>query len=480
VGTILYDALAGFLTLVTRIFFRSVEVSGLENVPAAGPVIFVGNHPNSLLDPVLVTTTCQRPVRFAAKEVLFKGPLRPLLWVLGSVPIRRRQDQVAGAREDAPVEGAPERVDNSAAFDALLDVLADGEAFGIFPEGISHTRPELAPLKTGAARIALLAAERGIPLQIVPVGLHYRRRDRMRSRVLVQYGVPLMVDDGLLARAAQDAAQAARELTAQIGLALRAQTINATDFETLRVLEGVRRLYRPLGVPLSLAQQAELMRRFIDGWERLQDDPEVSAFYKDVSSYQLALRALGMTDRDLRGDPISILARMEHVARNLLFALVLVPAAIPGIIIHLPVLAMAVWAGEALTSRGDVRATIKMCVATLFTLVSYGVVGALVLWRAGFPDGLAAAASTIAALLLSGYATIRVLERQGELRRGLSTFLAVLHLDREIARLGTERERLRARLLELIDKHLGPEVPRIIDRAAHDDVQAWLDAEDAD
>ena len=157
--TLLSNVLIGFLKLVTRVFFRSVEVSGRDNIPALGPVIFVGNHPNSLLDPVMVTTTCPRAVRFAAKESLFGGPLRPFLWLLGSVAIKRRQDQVEGAAEDAALPADAPRVDNSAAFDALFQVLAQGDAFGIFPEGISHTRPELAPLKTGAARIALEAYE---------------------------------------------------------------------------------------------------------------------------------------------------------------------------------------------------------------------------------------------------------------------------------------------------------------------------------
>jgi hypothetical protein len=165
-----------------------------------------------------------------------------------------------------------------------------------------------------------------------------------------------------------------------------------------------------------------------------------------------------------------------------LFALVLVPAAVPGIVIHAPVLVTAMWAGDNLTDRGDVRATIKMCATTALTLAAYAVVAGLVLWRVQplVPTAVSAAATTLAALLLSGYATIRVLEKQSELRRGLSTFLALFHLDREIALLVAERERLRARLLELIDKHLGAEVPRIIDRSAHDDVKAWLDADDLD
>jgi glycerol-3-phosphate O-acyltransferase/dihydroxyacetone phosphate acyltransferase len=476
----LCSVLVAFLRLVTRVFFRSVEVSGLENVPASGPVIFVGNHPNSLLDPVLVTTTCGRHVRFAAKETLFAQPLlKPFLWLLGSVPIRRRQDQVQGAKEDAPVEGAPERVDNSAAFDALFHILEQGEAFGIFPEGISHTRPELAPLKTGAARIALGVAQKQIPVWIVLVGLSYCRCDRMCSRVLVQYGQPLVVDDELVRAYADDPLRAAKEMTARIGLALRAQTINASDFDTLRVLDGVRKLYQPQKVTLTLAQQAELMRRFIEHWQRHQGEPEVRAFYQDVDAYLLQLRALGLMDRDLRGDP-PLLVRLERLVKHLLFVLVLVPAAVPGFLIHLPVLLTAVWAGETLTERGDVKATIKMCAATLLTLAIYVVIGAAVVWRDPTPAGVSSALATIGGLLLSGYATIRVLEKQSELRRSVDTFIALLHLDDEIARLAAERERLRAALLDLIDRYLAPEVPRIVERSAHDDVKAWLDAEDMD
>lgn len=463
--TLLSDALIVFLRLVMRVFFRSIEVSGLDNVPAREPVIFIGNHPNSLLDPVMVTTTCGRRVRFAAKEVLFRGPLRPFLWLLGSVPIRRRQDQVAGAPEDGPVEGAPARVDNAAAFDALLAVLSEGGAFGIFPEGISHTRPELAPLKSGAARVALLAAARGIPVKIVPVGLHYRRRDRMRTRALVQYGQPLVVEDRWLEAMRADQPEAARALTAEFAHALRDQTITAPDFDTLRVLEGCRRLYRPDGLGLSLTQQAALMRRFLEHWERLRHEPAVSRLYRDVAAYQLSLRALELQDKDLRGQPTSRRMRLLHILRHLWASLVLVPLAVPGVLIHLPVLAASVTAGHALTERGDVRATIKVCVATSLTLMAYVTCGLAVFARTGGLDGVVIAACTLVILALSGHATIRVLERQGELRRGLSVLVALLHLDREIARLAEERERLRLELLRLVDLHFGLEQPRIVERS---------------
>ena len=68
-----YRILAWFLRVVTKVFFRQIEVAGLEHVPKDGAVLFAGNHPNSLIDPILIITTCGRKVHFAAKDALFKG-----------------------------------------------------------------------------------------------------------------------------------------------------------------------------------------------------------------------------------------------------------------------------------------------------------------------------------------------------------------------------------------------------------------------
>lgn len=479
---LLYDLLVLFLRLVTRVFFRSIEVSGLENIPGAGPIVLVGNHPNSLLDPILISSTCQRRVRFAAKETLFHGPLRPFLWVAGAVAVKRRQDQVAGATEDAGgATDAPARVDNGAAFDALTDVLRRGEAFGIFPEGISHTRPELAPLKSGAARIVLAAASTSLPVQIVPCGLSYRHRDRMRSRVLVQFGTPIRLgelDDPWVEAFERDATVAAKELTATIGIALRAQTINAADFDTLRVLEACRRLYRPSGLKLSLAEQAELMRRFIDGWERLHDDVHVKGLYQDVALYLQELRALSISDSELRG-ALSWWEKALRLANHVFFLAVLVPMALPGFFIHLPVLAAAIAASRTLTRRGDVRATIQMGAVTALTGGAYAVAASFAyLNPPSWLSGMAAAASTLTLLLLSGAATLRVLDGQGEIRRGLWTLVTLLHFDRELLALRARRDALRARLLSVVEMHMGDR-ERIIATADHKDAAPWLDDDDA-
>lgn len=470
----LYDALCAFLWLVTRVFFRTVEVTGRAHVPTTGAVIFCGNHPNSLIDPVLITTSCGRRVRFAAKDTLFSSPLlRVFLHVLGAVPIKRRQDHEGttsstpapdgsdtGALDNSALDNSA--LDNSAAFDALYAVLKQGEAFGIFPEGISHSRSELAPLKTGAARIALGAASEGVRVRLVPCGLSYHRRERLRGRVLVQFGAPLEIDDEQVRAFAADPRAAAHALTNDIELALRGLTINAKDFDTLRVLDGVRRLYRPPGKRLSLAERAEITRRFLDHYERLKDVPEIARLYDDVAVYLFQLEALGLTDKDLT-EPLSRTTWLLKVLRHLGLCLVLAPLALPGVVVHLPVIVLAIVAGEALTTRKDVVATTKMIAATFLTLLSYALVGGGLVLALRFPLALWVGPVVFAGLLLSGWATIRVLERQSVVRRGLGVLSTLLDLRREVARLAAERERLRETLLALVDRHIDPDVERIVD-----------------
>lgn len=449
---LVYRALVAFLRLVTRVFFRTIEVVGRDHVPRGGPVIFVGNHPNSLVDPVVISTTCGRRVRFAARDGLFSSPLlRPILWALGSVPIKRRQDH-------APEAGA---VDNESAFRALHAVLDEGGAFGIFPEGVSYTESELQPLKTGAARIALSAAARGIPVVIVPVGLSYRRKQRFRGRVLVQYGRPIVLDARWRERHATDARDAAHGLTDDIGLALRALTLNAPDFETLRVLDGVRRLYVPDDRELSLAEEAEITRRLCAHWEAKRDVPEVRALYSDVESYLALLEALGLSDWDLRR-PVSRAAWSLRVVRHVSLMLVQVPLAVPGLALHFPILYGATRAGEMVLERDDVRATMRMMIGVASVLVVHAGIAAAIVVGDPSPGGALRALGALAFLALSGLAAIDVLEKQAIVQHGMKVLARIMALRGEVARLRGERDALRARLVELVLAHADPQMDRIV------------------
>jgi 1-acyl-sn-glycerol-3-phosphate acyltransferase len=149
---VLRSAIRSLGESLVRLYYPDLRVIG-EPLPAAGPVVFVANHPNGLLDPLVLRMAAGRPVRFLAKSTLFGNPLGKLAMdAFGSVPVYRAQDAQGGTGDRSAA--------NEKTFARCRALLAEGEAIALFPEGTSHSDPSLRPLKTGAARIAL-SAERG-------------------------------------------------------------------------------------------------------------------------------------------------------------------------------------------------------------------------------------------------------------------------------------------------------------------------------
>ncbi len=428
-----YGTVRALLRAAVGVFFQEVAVTGAEQIPADGAVIFAGNHPNSLIDPVMVLTHCGRTLRFAAKDKLFDPPLGPVLRAVGAVPIARRMDHGEGER------------DNAASMAALADVLATGGAIGIFPEGLSHDQSQLQRLRTGAARLALEAAGRGAAVQIVPVGLTYVRRKHFRSRALIQFGPPIPVDAAEVLAWRADPFAAARALTDRMEAALLGLTVNAPDWETLRVLDGVRRLYQP--VQVSLADRAELCRRFCTWYPRLAHHPEVAALYKDVADFLDALDDSGLDDRDLvRGLVGRSLTR--RAAHNLAGGLLWLPLALPGLPLHLPLLVLIGVAGLWFAPRKDVIGTTRLMLGLLGVLAGYALAPLLLAWWAGPIAGLLLAF----ALPLSGLATLRLLGESGSFRRVLRTTWAGLTLGRRVQDLRERRAALQARIIDTVQR----------------------------
>jgi 1-acyl-sn-glycerol-3-phosphate acyltransferase len=430
--------LVAFFTVVRRVFFHRVDVAGLHRLPKGGTIL-VGNHPNSLIDPVLIVTTCGRPLSFAAKDVLFNKPLLgPIIKAGGGVPLRRRQDH----------EGEQAGT-NDQAFEAFHTVLAAGGTFGIFPEGISHRGPELAPLKTGAARIALSAAAAGIEVAVVPVGLTYFDRDRMRSSVAIRYGEPLAIDANLLELHRSDPRAAAHALTAEIDEAMRDVTTNVPDFQTAQALGTLRSLVADAdqkGVP---GERAALQRRIVALWESRKETPAMKGLLERLRHYQYCLDAFGIRDDLLRGD-LCRRAAMLALGRHLFLLGILVPLSLPGFLVHVPILAAGMFAGRTLSPRPDVIATTKMGVTTLLTMIVYSVVVGTILWGTPFPVNLGWAAYALVLLMASGWALVRVLERQSMVRQGMRTTRLLWRYRDQFSFLQEEREALRREFAELL------------------------------
>jgi 1-acyl-sn-glycerol-3-phosphate acyltransferase len=184
--------------LLLRVFFRDVRVTGLEALATDRPVLLVGNHVNGPLDPLLLLAATPRRLTLTAKAGLTNDPLlRVLLRGLDAVLFHRREDGDEGAVAA-----------NEAALARCARVLGGGGAIVLFPEGRSHSEPRLLAFKTGAARVAVAARAAGRAPVVVPFGLAFRDKARLRTEVRVALGAPIDVDACLAAARGADPARA--------------------------------------------------------------------------------------------------------------------------------------------------------------------------------------------------------------------------------------------------------------------------------
>ncbi|MEK7726928.1 MAG: lysophospholipid acyltransferase family protein, partial [candidate division KSB1 bacterium] len=204
------------------IFFQRLELRHAEHLPTTGPVIFVANHPNSIMDAMILWAVLERKVNYIAHAGLFRpGFMQWLLRNLGVIPVYRRQDD-------------PDKMEqNLSMFRASYEVLERGETIGLFPEGTSDMLRKVKQVKTGAARIVLEAESRNgydLGVKLIPLGLHFFSRSHFRSRVLINVGEPVPLVK-YFTHYHTDPTAGVNALTREIQSRLEKLTVNIQDEE---------------------------------------------------------------------------------------------------------------------------------------------------------------------------------------------------------------------------------------------------------
>ncbi|MFZ5481960.1 MAG: 1-acyl-sn-glycerol-3-phosphate acyltransferase [Myxococcota bacterium] len=246
---------------LVRLYYPRVAVSGA--LPGRGPVVLVANHPNGLLDPLVLRIAAGRPVAFLAKSTFFATALGR--WVMGAfdaLPVYRAHEADTRRNEET--------------FARCADLLGAGGWLALFPEGKSHDAPGLERLKTGAARIAL--ATPGV--RVVPAGLLYEEKDVFRTRVSVAFGEPIEPHAG-----------------------------EPVDALTARIAEG-------LGEVVLQAEDREVWRGFVAvaGWTSEDGGEDLAAVHARAQRLADRYRALAEEDPARLG---RIVAAVRHFARML-------------------------------------------------------------------------------------------------------------------------------------------------------------------
>jgi len=438
--------IVGLVRLALRIYFQRIEVTGVEHVPLDTPVIFVLNHPNALVDPVFLLCLAPRDVSFLAKAPLFRMPvIGYLVKQLDSLPVYRRQDEGQDVTK------------NQETFIAARKLLARGGTIGICPEGISHDKPGLQPIKTGAARISLAAVSTGEvrELKIVPAGLYYTSKTRFRSDALLYFGTPINVEPTTLEPDGTPPRDAVRQLSSQIEKALREVILDAKHEEELQTTARAERIFSSAsnnGEEESLKDELVLQQRFIRAYpivQQLQPD-RLRRLETRMMRFEEELNQAGVDPEELSPPGSTSRVLVAIVRRLILFLLMLGPALI-GTITHYPAYKL----GGLLATRfsrdsDDVISTIKIISAMLLFPLTWIVLIVL----AYVFSGWLLAAVVLVVVPVCGYLAIVFYEELDKSIAGLRVLMFFLVRRKFFVRLLAERNAIRNEIVAL-----GKEIP---------------------
>lgn len=291
-----------------------------------------------------------------------------------------------------PAEGYPgtkfklaPKVDQTEVYNAVFDHLNSGGAVGIFPEGGSHDRTELLPLKAGVAIMALgaLAANPDSGLKIIPCGMNYFHAHKFRSRAVIEFGNPVEVPKELVELyKSGERREAVGQLLDTIYQALVAVTVTSPDYDTLMLIQAARRLYNPTGKKLPLPMVVELNRRLVKGYTHHKDDPRIVSLKKSVLNYNKELRYMNIRDHQVEYAKFSIPKVVFLLFYRLAKISILSIGVLPGLVLFAPVFVAskiisikksreALAASTVKLQGRDVMATWKLLVALALAPILY-------------------------------------------------------------------------------------------------------------
>lgn len=181
---------------ISKVQFRSLEASGIENIPIDRGSLCCGWHTNGVLDALQITLNHPRYFVLGARHDLVT---RPMLgwWTrrMAVQPVVRKAELLRGGCTEEEANFL-----NGRSLMTLASGIANGYGCVLFPEGTSHNNSYMLRFRTGPMRTVLaagaLAATSDKPLPVlIPLGLHFRQKEHFRTDVWVEYGKPIQVEN---------------------------------------------------------------------------------------------------------------------------------------------------------------------------------------------------------------------------------------------------------------------------------------------
>ncbi len=181
-------SIRAYLRLGMFFYFRRIQIHNTHNVPKNKAVLFLANHQNALLDPLLIASKSGRFSYFLTRAGVFKKSfVSKILKSLQMLPVYRVRD------------GWNTIANNNAVFEACTQLLSNKEAVVIFPEGSHNLARRVRVLSKGFTRIVFDTLERypDLDLQLVPIGVNYVSAKTCPDSAAIYFGEPISANSFL-------------------------------------------------------------------------------------------------------------------------------------------------------------------------------------------------------------------------------------------------------------------------------------------
>lgn len=289
ISALIYRFLQLLVGFSFRIYFRKIIFINRERLSEKGPLLIASNHPNTLMDPLMVLYSMPQICNILANYSLFKKPISNfILSNLYCIPIQRISDVPDG--QPLKNEDAFKRCDEH--------LMKQGNIY-IAVEGTSYPERHIRELKTGMARIAFSVESKtnfDINLRILPVVLTYFEPLKFRQDVIVEIGEPVSVDSWREAYTS-NARKAISDFTDSIESVMRNMTIHCKNSEEDEFLKKLEILLQN-DMPLAALEHYHRSKRLLNAlhiWES-EDNAVFQDWTSKVRAYFTYLKNASIED----------------------------------------------------------------------------------------------------------------------------------------------------------------------------------------
>lgn len=316
-----YQTLRSLIRFYSKVYFRKIYFSGVDQLPPDKPLILACNHPTAFIEPALggaISLTCQN---FLLRGDMFgNGKIsEAFLKSIKCIPIYRFQDGFAAMKKNEEI------------LEYCYDLLGEGNNIFILAEGVAKHEKRMRPIQKGTARMAFGAYEKykRADISVVPVGINYTNAIAFRSIIYTDFGKPIPLSE-FLEDHEKNPRRAIKKLTDRVSKEMRKRIIHiaqeADDELGNQLLKITENTIKEKAFPRISFQPS----RQFEMWEKIERmnalvEEDKNNLKQDSSNYFSQLQQLGLKD-------VGIAQKQYSNIWVLLALLVGLPAFLVGIV----------------------------------------------------------------------------------------------------------------------------------------------------